>query len=76
MVVRLARWNRGAAFAAIRTDWLARAAGLGRTIHIALDDSNLSGRFETIDDTGRLMLRTSDGKLRPIAAGDVVGAGR
>jgi BirA family transcriptional regulator, biotin operon repressor / biotin---[acetyl-CoA-carboxylase] ligase len=76
MVVRLAQWNRGAGFAAIRTDWLARAAGLGKAIHIALDDSNLSGRFETIDDTGRLMLRTSDGKLRPIAAGDVVSAGR
>jgi BirA family biotin operon repressor/biotin-[acetyl-CoA-carboxylase] ligase len=76
MALRLAQWNRGAGFAAIRTDWLARAAGLGKTIHVALDDTNLSGQFETIDDTGRLMVRTADGKLRPVAAGDVVATGR
>jgi BirA family biotin operon repressor/biotin-[acetyl-CoA-carboxylase] ligase len=76
MALRLAQWNRGAGFADIRTDWLARAAGLGKTIHVALDDTNLSGQFETIDDTGRLMVRTADGKLRPVAAGDVVAAGR
>jgi BirA family biotin operon repressor/biotin-[acetyl-CoA-carboxylase] ligase len=76
MVARLAQWSRGTGFAPIRTDWLARAAGLGKTINVALDDMNLSGQFETIDDTGRLMLRTADGKLHPVAAGDVVGAGR
>jgi biotin-(acetyl-CoA carboxylase) ligase len=31
----------------------------------------VAGRFETIDESGRLMLRRSDGTLETIAAGEV-----
>ena len=39
MVARLAQWDRGAGFAAIRADWLARAAGLGKPIRVRLGRS-------------------------------------
>jgi BirA family biotin operon repressor/biotin-[acetyl-CoA-carboxylase] ligase len=68
---RLTQWNRGAGFAAIRTDWLARAAGIGKPIRVRSGDSELSGTFETIDESGRLVLRAADGTMQTLAAGDV-----
>ena len=73
---RLEQWDKGAGFAAIRTDWLARAAGLGRPIRAVLSDGELTGVFEAIDDGGRLVVRSSDGTTRAVAAGDVIMAGR
>jgi BirA family biotin operon repressor/biotin-[acetyl-CoA-carboxylase] ligase len=72
MVGRLAQWNRGEHFATIRTDWLSRAAGIGQVIRLRLADRELAGVFETLDDTGRLVLALPDGERRTIAAGDVV----
>jgi BirA family biotin operon repressor/biotin-[acetyl-CoA-carboxylase] ligase len=72
MVGRLAQWNQGEHFATIRTDWLSRAAGLGEVIRVRLADRELGGRFETLDDAGRLVLVLPDGDRRTIAAGDVV----
>jgi BirA family biotin operon repressor/biotin-[acetyl-CoA-carboxylase] ligase len=71
MDARLRQWNRGLGFAAIRTAWLARAAGVGETVKVRLSGYETAGRFETIDDAGRLMLRTGSGDLAAIAAGDV-----
>ena len=71
MLVRLAQWNRGTGFAAIRADWLARAAGLGKPIRVTLAEADLAGRFETIDETGRLVIRLADGTMQTVAAGDV-----
>jgi BirA family biotin operon repressor/biotin-[acetyl-CoA-carboxylase] ligase len=76
MLGRLAQWNRGAGFAAIRSDWLARAAGLGRPIRVAFADHDLAGQFETIDERGRLVLRLADGTMQTVAAGDVSVAAR
>jgi BirA family biotin operon repressor/biotin-[acetyl-CoA-carboxylase] ligase len=72
MLGRLAQWNRGEHFSTIRTDWLARAAGLGQAIRVRLPERELSGTFETLDDTGRLVLLLPDGGRTTIAAGDVV----
>jgi BirA family biotin operon repressor/biotin-[acetyl-CoA-carboxylase] ligase len=71
MVARLAQWNRGAGFAAIRNDWLARAAGLGKPIRVKTADGELAGQFDGIDASGRLVLRSADGTMQSIAAGDV-----
>ena len=79
MLGRVAQWNRGEHFSTIRTDWLARAAGLGDMIRVRLADREISGRFETLDDTGRLVLLLAEGGREAIAAGDVTaleGAGR
>jgi BirA family biotin operon repressor/biotin-[acetyl-CoA-carboxylase] ligase len=76
MVGRLAQWNRGAGFPAIRADWLGRVVALGKPIRVALADRELRGQFETIDDTGRLVLRLADGTMQAVAAGDVMVAAR
>lgn len=75
MMGRLAQWNRGEHFATIRTDWLSRAAGLGGNIRVRLPDRELVGRFETVDEAGRLVLADASGSRRAIAAGDVVQLG-
>jgi BirA family biotin operon repressor/biotin-[acetyl-CoA-carboxylase] ligase len=71
MLGRLAQWNRGNGFATIRADWLARAAGLGENIRVALPDRELSGRFEGLDEAGGLILIAPDGGKVVVAAGDV-----
>jgi BirA family biotin operon repressor/biotin-[acetyl-CoA-carboxylase] ligase len=76
MRLRLAQWNRGAAFAAIRTAWLACAGGLGERLRVRLAGRETSGCFETIDEAGRLMLRHGDGALEAIPAGEVFPVGR
>jgi BirA family biotin operon repressor/biotin-[acetyl-CoA-carboxylase] ligase len=71
MVSRLAQWNRGAGFAAIRAEWLTHAAGLGGDIVVRLPDRELSGRFEALDRMGRLMLRLPAGQLEAITVGEM-----
>ena len=48
-------------FAPIRQAWLAKAANLGQTITARMPNSETSGVFKTIDDTGALILQTPDG---------------
>jgi BirA family biotin operon repressor/biotin-[acetyl-CoA-carboxylase] ligase len=69
MVDRLREW--GAGFASIRAAWLARAAGGGGELRARLGARELTGRFETLDEAGRLLLRLADGRLETIAAGEV-----
>jgi len=71
MLQRLAQWQRGGGFAAIRADWLARAAGIGGELRVRLPGAEFFGRGEAVDEQGRLLLRLADGTLRAIAAGDV-----
>ncbi len=63
-------WARGG-FAPIREAWLARAARLGERIIARLQERELSGTFEGIDETGALLLREGQGKVNVIAAGEV-----
>jgi BirA family biotin operon repressor/biotin-[acetyl-CoA-carboxylase] ligase len=64
-------WDDGRGFGEIRHKWLERAAGLGQPVSIQFGASTISGTFDTIDDTGCLIVATSDGQRIPIAAGDV-----
>ena len=64
-------WDDGRGFGEIRRLWLERAAGLGQPVAIRMGDSSLEGTFDTIDDTGCMIVRTSDGKRIPVSAGDV-----
>lgn len=68
---RLAEWDHGVGFAAIRVAWLSRAAGLGGTLRARLGAREFIGRFESIDERGRLLLRMPDGMIEAIAAGEV-----
>ncbi len=66
-----ALWDKGKGFTKIRDLWLDRAAGLGEPMTIRNGESVLSGTFETIDDTGCLLLKAPDGRQMSVAAGDV-----
>lgn len=67
---RLARQFETYGFAPIRTAWLARAARLGETVVARTTTETTEGVFETIDDSGAMILRTAHGP-RAIAAADV-----
>ena len=71
---RLAQWQRGERFASIRTDWLKRAANLGRDIQVRLPERELTGRFEGVDELGRLLLQGPSGPT-VVTAGEVFGLG-
>ncbi|UQD69157.1 biotin--[acetyl-CoA-carboxylase] ligase [Bradyrhizobium japonicum] len=64
-------WDNGRGFAEIRKLWLARACGLGERVAINTGTMTLEGIFDTIDDTGCLIVRTADGRRLPVAAGEV-----
>jgi BirA family biotin operon repressor/biotin-[acetyl-CoA-carboxylase] ligase len=70
-VTRLREWDRGLGFSAVRSAWLARAAGIGGAILVRLADRSIGGIFEAVDATGGLVLKRSDGKRETINAGDV-----
>jgi len=57
-------------FAPIRTAWLRDAARLGETITARTMAETMTGRFETIDDAGNLILHTAKGQ-RVIPAADI-----
>ena len=64
-------WDQGRGFGEIRRLWLQRAAGLGQPVSIQTGGALVQGTFDTIDEQGCLIVRTSGGKRIPIAAGDV-----
>lgn len=64
-------WDDGRGLAEIRLEWLERAAGLGQPVSIQSGASTVEGIFETIDESGCMIVRTSSGKRVLIAAGDV-----
>ena len=64
-------WDKGRGFAEIRRLWLERAAGLGEKVAINTGAATIEGIFDTIDEAGCLIVRTAEGKLIPIAAGEV-----
>ena len=71
MRARLAQWDEGSGFAAIRAEWLSHAAGIGGDIRVRLADRELAGKFESLDRMGRLMLRLPAGNLEAITVGEV-----
>lgn len=57
-------------FAPVRKAWLGRAARRDETVTARTGTETVTGRFETLDDTGALVLQTSQGR-RAIPAADV-----
>ena len=64
-------WDQGRGFGEIRRRWLALAAGLGQPVAVHIGNATVSGIFDTIDDTGCMIVRTLTGDSVPISAGDV-----
>lgn len=63
-------WDHGAGFSTIRQAWLAIAAGVGDIITVTSFSRVVTGRFLSLDETGRLLLETANGQ-DVIDAGDV-----
>ena len=63
-------WRREG-FAPLRAAWLARAVGIGQAVEVRLDRETLTGRFESLDESGALALALPEGGRRLVAAGDV-----
>ena len=57
-------------FEPIRTAWLKRAANIGQMITARTQRDEYMGRFDSVDQSGHLILDTTDGR-RAIAAADI-----
>ena len=70
-VAALDLWASGRGVADVLTRWREAAAGIGSEIAVAQDGSVVRGIFESIDDSGRLIVRANDNSRVAISAGDV-----
>lgn len=66
-----ALWDCGRGMPQILARWRTAAAGLGGPIEVQSGDARISGRFEDVDENGRLVIRCADGTLEHVSAGDV-----
>jgi BirA family biotin operon repressor/biotin-[acetyl-CoA-carboxylase] ligase len=64
-------WDHGRGFAEIRRLWLERAARLREKVAIQTGAAAIEGTFDTIDDTGCMIVRLADGRRVPVTAGEV-----
>jgi BirA family biotin operon repressor/biotin-[acetyl-CoA-carboxylase] ligase len=64
-------WDNGRGFGEIRKLWLERAAGLGQPVAVQTGGATVEGSFDSIDETGCLIVRTREGNRVPVSAGDV-----
>ena len=58
-------------FAALAEEWEQQCITLGRRVRIHIGDRVVSGRAESLDSDGALLLRTEHGHLERIIGGDV-----
>ena len=66
-----ALWRGGAGLADVLALWRHHAAGIGGPVSVALPTGRISGTFEALDETGRLLVRLPDGQMHAVSAGDV-----
>lgn len=64
-------WDNGRGMPVLRQRWLAHAAGVGSHVTIQAGTRTVSGIFETIDETGHMIVVADDGRRVPIASGEV-----
>src|SRR5690606_21243831 len=67
---RLEEWRAGG-FTVTRAAWREVATGMGQAVRVRLQDREIHGRFDDIDETGALLVTRADGGTERIAAGDV-----
>ncbi|GLI39214.1 biotin--[acetyl-CoA-carboxylase] ligase [Geobacter hydrogenophilus] len=62
---------RAEGYAPLRQAWLGRSAVMGRRVRVSGNQGDMAGTVEGIDEIGALLLRTADGTLERVLAGDV-----
>ncbi|BAT60240.1 bifunctional ligase/repressor BirA [Variibacter gotjawalensis] len=75
VAARIAEWAAGANFAATRSAWLDRAAGVGMPILVRTGERELEGTFGAIDHDGGLILQLADGGTDIVSAGEIMRLG-
>jgi BirA family biotin operon repressor/biotin-[acetyl-CoA-carboxylase] ligase len=68
---RLAQWEEGRGFPAIREAWLRRALALNESISVNLNGAAIRGKFTGVDAAGALQLETKPGVVITVTAGDI-----
>ncbi|WP_434389848.1 biotin--[acetyl-CoA-carboxylase] ligase [Melittangium boletus] len=71
---RLEEWldlHQEVGFDPVRQRWVELTGTLGQEVRVRTDRSELRGVAEGIDDSGALLVRTADGRLERVLAGDV-----
>jgi BirA family biotin operon repressor/biotin-[acetyl-CoA-carboxylase] ligase len=58
-------------FAAVADEWEEGCATIGRNVSVRMGDRQISGRAESLDDDGALLVRTEHGHLERVIGGDV-----
>lgn len=71
MAGALTRFDRGNGFEIVRREWIEGAVGLGEPCRVVMADRTLTGRFEALDEDGRLILLRDDATRMAISAGDL-----
>jgi BirA family biotin operon repressor/biotin-[acetyl-CoA-carboxylase] ligase len=66
-----ALWDKGRGMPALRKRWLAHAAGIGKPLTVQIGERRIAGTFDTLDESGHLIVVTDEGKRMPIASGEV-----
>jgi BirA family biotin operon repressor/biotin-[acetyl-CoA-carboxylase] ligase len=67
----LARWDRGAGFAEVRSAWLERAGPPGAPITVNAGEGPVAGAFRGLDADGALLIDDAAGRRRRFTFGDV-----
>ncbi|MBM7117281.1 biotin--[acetyl-CoA-carboxylase] ligase [Archangium primigenium] len=71
---RLEEWldlHQDVGFDPVRQRWVELTGTLGQEVRVRTDRSELRGVAEGIDDSGALLVRTADGRVERVLAGDV-----
>ncbi len=71
LLARIDAWSARLGDAALLDTWRAYSVTLGRCITATLGETAWMGMAEAIDEAGALLLRTDDGQLHRLLAGDV-----
>ncbi len=70
-VPAFALWRNGLGLPDVLARWTGRAAGIGGPVSVRRDGETIDGDFETLDGSGRMIVRSASGERIAITAGDV-----
>lgn len=66
----LDRWRAGG-FGPVRSAWIAMAEGIGQPVRVLQPDGAIEGVFESLDESGAMVVLRRDGGRTRVTAGDV-----
>jgi BirA family biotin operon repressor/biotin-[acetyl-CoA-carboxylase] ligase len=71
LVERFAAWYTQITMPQLQKAWAARLVTLGQMVHAQTGDNSIDGMAEAVDADGALLVRTPNGSVHRLLAGDV-----